>query len=92
MSFADLAGAKVDVAGLRQPVLLPAEQLYVAGRRGRQRHLAILHLRVSCDYTFQQIADSVGVTRGHVCRITRRVKKELEKISREIFSGVGKLR
>ena len=89
MSFQDLAGQRVDVAGQRLDVLAPAEQVYLSGRRGRRRHLAIFRLRIGHDWTFSQISDAIGVTPGHACRITRQVKQALEKIAHEIFPAVA---
>jgi hypothetical protein len=89
MSFADLAGQRVDVASMRRDVLQPAEKVYVAGRRGRRRHLAIFRLRIGYDWTYEEISDAIGVSRGHACRVTRQVQIALEKISREIISRVA---
>lgn len=84
MSFADLAGQRVDVASMRQPILLPAERIYVGKRREREKHLAALALRVINGWTWRRIGMVIGVTEGHACRVTKLAASALARISREI--------
>ena len=88
MSFTDQRGASIDMDVARD-ALLPAEKIYAGSRKGRRKHLAIYRLRIGYDWPYSEIAEAMGVSRGHACRITQQVLDAIEKISREINSSVA---